>query len=167
MNYFNTKRIIATEAKPEDIPYIIELEKNPENSRFVWLGTTEQHEREINDPNIYLMIFYHEDQKIGYMLGEVHPSKTFELRRIVIEKKHQGFGKEVMVGIFGFIFEDLKLHRLWLDVYPDNKVGIHLYESLGMRREGHFKESYLQDDTEWRDQLIYAILEDEYRKIYL
>src|SRR5699024_4482444 len=104
MNYFITERITAVKATKRDIPYIIDLEKNPENSRFVWLGTSEQHEMEIQNPNIYLMLFYHEDQKIGYMLGEVHPSKTFELRRIVIEVKGQGYGKEVMVGIFKFIF---------------------------------------------------------------
>lgn len=37
-----------------------------------------------------------------------------------------------MVELIKYAFENTNTNKFWLDVYPDNHIGINLYESLGM-----------------------------------
>ncbi|MEG0918560.1 MAG: GNAT family protein [Anaerovoracaceae bacterium] len=67
-----------------------------------------------------------------------------------------------MEGLFKYAFEKLKINRFWLDVYPFNKVGIKLYESLGMIKEGTHRECYLSEDG-YLDQIVYSKLKSEYK----
>lgn len=50
---------------------------------------------------------------------------------------------------------------LWLDVYPDNEIGIKLYESLGMHCDGVLRQNYLAERG-YLDQIIYSLLRCEY-----
>lgn len=162
---FRTPRLVAAKARPEDLDYIMAMESDPANSRFIWSGSRDQHMEEIESERDHLLIFYRDGEKVGYCLSEVHPFNVFELRRIAMSEKHRGYGREAILGMFGFAFDTLGAHRLWLDVYPDNVVGIALYESLGMHRDGELRDSYLSDEGEYRNQIIYSLLEDEWQKM--
>ena len=56
---------------------------------------------------------------------------------------------------------ELNINRFWLDAYPDNTVGIHLYESLGMHRDGVLRQNY-KSERGYLDQIIFSMLKDEY-----
>lgn len=88
-------------------------------------------------------------------------SEVFELRRIAIIEKAKGYGKESMEALFKYAFEGLKMNRLWLDVYPDNIIGIKLYESLGMHKDGVLRQNY-KAERGYLDQIIYSMLKEEY-----
>ena len=60
-----------------------------------------------------------------------------------------------------YAFEETQTNRLWLDVYPDNPAGIHLYESLGMHRDGVLRQNY-KAERGYLDQIIYSLLREEY-----
>ncbi len=66
-----------------------------------------------------------------------------------------------MEALFKFTFEELNINRFWLDAYPDNLVGIHLYESLGMHRDGVLRQNY-KSERGYLDQIIFSMLKDEY-----
>ncbi|MCQ2548108.1 MAG: GNAT family N-acetyltransferase [Clostridia bacterium] len=161
-----TDRLSIVEAKAEDIPRIIQLEEDPLNRDFLWIGTTEEHLDEIQDPNHLLLVFNEKEDKrnIGYALIRLNKaSEVFELRRIAIDEKGKGYGKESMLALIKFAFEELKINRFWLDVYPDNEIGIKLYESLGMHRDGVLRQNY-KAERGYLDQIIYSILKEEYFK---
>ena len=61
-----------------------------------------------------------------------------------------------------FAFEELKLHRLELDVYSFNPRAGRVYEKAGFRREGVRREAVLDGDT-YGDDIMMAILEEEWR----
>ena len=86
------------------------------------------------------------------------------MRRIAIIEKGKGYGKESMMALFKYAFEDLKMNRIWLDVYPDNVIGIKLYESLGMHKDGVLRQNY-KAERGYLDQIIYSMLKKEYFKI--
>ena len=114
----------------------------------LWIGTTEEHKEEISDTNHILCIFENKESSEyeGYALIRInHKSHIFELRRIAIVNKGRGYGKEVMTEMLRFAFENLGINIFWLDVYPDNTIGIKLYESLGMNRDGILRQNYLSD----------------------
>lgn len=157
-------RLNMVEAMEEDIPTIIEIESHKDNRDFIWIGTEEQHKAEIKDPNHLLLLFRakEDDRIVGYALARVdYKSEVFELRRIAITEKGLGFGREAMQAIMKFAFEELGTNRFWLDVYPDNLIGIRLYESLGMHLDGVLRQNY-KAERGYLDQIIYSMLKSEY-----
>jgi len=161
-----TKRMIIEEAGVSDISTIIELESHKDNRDYLWIGTEEEHKEEIADPNHLLLIFREktDNRTVGYALVRLNPkSEVFELRRIAISEKGQGYGREAMNALFKLAFETMKINRFWLDVYPDNTIGIKLYESLGMHRDGVLRQNY-KAERGYLDQIIYSMLRSEYFK---
>ncbi len=135
----------------------------------LWIGTTEEHKEEISDTNHILCIFENKESSEyeGYALIRInHKSHIFELRRIAIVNKGRGYGKEVMTEMLRFAFENLGINIFWLDVYPDNTIGIKLYESLGMNRDGILRQNYLSDRG-YLDQIIYSMLKEEYMNMII
>ena len=159
-----TRRMEISEAKECDIHKIIEIESRPDTRDFLWIGTYEEHLGEIDDPNHRLLVFRYKNKSeiMGYALIRLNfQSEVFELRRIEIIEKGKGYGKESMEALFKYAFEDLKMNRLWLDVYPDNAIGIKLYESLGMHKDGVLRQNY-KAERGYLDQIIYSMLIEEY-----
>lgn len=162
-NLIETQRLNIIEATKEDVDTIIEIESHKDNRDFIWIGTVEQHNDEIEDPNHLLLLFVaKEDGRIvGYALARIDwKSEVFELRRIAIIEKGMGFGREVMEAIMNFAFTKLGTNRFWLDVYPDNLIGIRLYESLGMHKDGVLRQNY-KASRGYLDQIIYSMLKGE------
>lgn len=161
-----TSRLYLKKAEEDDIPSIMEMERNRDNSDFVWQGTHDEHRAEIEGKDFFLFVAKQkEDNKtVGFILNYVdRKSEKFELRRIVISRKGVGYGREVMDALFKFAFEELKVNRFWLDVYPDNHIGIKLYEGAGMHRDGVLRQNY-KSDRGYLDQIVYSILKSEYFK---
>lgn len=161
-----TERLWIEEAKEEHIAQIIALESHPENRDYLWIGTEEEHRDEIADPNHLLLIFKEKDggEIIGYALVRLDfKSHIFELRRIAISAKGVGYGRESMEALIRYAFEETETNRFWLDVYPDNEVGIILYEKLGMHRDGVLRQNY-KAERGYLDQIIYSILRSEYKE---
>ncbi len=59
-------------------------------------------------------------------------------------------------------FTTVYLHRVEIDIRPENKASLRVVEKLGLRREGYF-ERYLDINGDWRDHLGYAITVEELR----
>jgi len=74
---------------------------------------------------------------------------------------NRGFAMEALTSTIGFIFNKLNKRRIITSIDPRNDNSIRLMERLGFRKEAHFKESILINN-EWVDDLVYAILKDEW-----
>ncbi len=159
-----TPRLYIVKAVEADINTIIKIESHKDNCDFLWIGTYEEHQAEIHDPNHRLLVFKTKSNNkiIGYALIRLDfKSEIFELRRIAITEKGLGYGKEAMIALLSYAFENLSLNRFWLDVYPDNYIGIQLYESLGMHQDGVLRQNY-KSERGYLDQIIYSMLKSEY-----
>lgn len=159
-----TGRLFIVEAVADEIDAIIQLERHRDNKDFIWIGTYEEHKAEIADENHLLLVFKRKEDSaiVGYSLIRMDfKSEVFELRRIAVSEKRNGYGKEAMLALFRYAFEEKNMNRFWLDVYPDNVIGIHLYEGLGMRRDGVLRQNY-KSERGYLDQIIYSMLKSEY-----
>lgn len=162
-----TARLSIQEALEKDIHTIINIESHKENRDFLWIGTYEEHLAEISDPCHRLLIFKAKTDSriIGYALIRLDfKSEIFELRRIAITEKRLGYGKEAMLALLDYAFTHFNTNRFWLDVYPDNDLGIKLYEGLGMHRDGVLRQNY-KAQRGYLDQIIYSMLRSEYEKL--
>ena len=73
----------------------------------------------------------------------------------------QGYGAEALGLALQFAFQELNLHRVQLTVFSYNQRAIALYEKLGFRREGIFREHIERDGTRF-DMYLYGILRPEW-----
>lgn len=163
-----TERLHFVEAKEEDIAIIIELENHKENKQYLWTSTHEEHMEHIESDNFRLGVIKRkeDDRVVGYYMLQLDwESNVCLLRRIAISEKGKGYGKESMIALFKYAFEHIDMNRFWLDVYPDHQVGINLYEGLGMTKEGVLRQIYKDPERGYLDQVIYAMLKEEYDKI--
>ena len=156
-------RLIST--IPSDIDKIIEFENS--NKLFVCQYSKDKHIALLNDKDcLHLSIKRLDNDKlIGHMIlfGLSNNNKVLEFRRITINEKGLGFGREAVKLLKRLCFEKLKFHRLWLDVYDDNDRAIKLYESEGFIKEGTLRENF-KTENGYRSQRIYSILENEYNQ---
>ena len=75
----------------------------------------------------------------------------------------KGIGSQTAALMIRYCFEELKLHRLFLRVFADNKQAIRSYENAGF-----VQEAYLKDDVRiqgiYRDIVLMGIINPEDEK---
>ncbi|WP_064092200.1 GNAT family N-acetyltransferase [Rossellomorea aquimaris] len=74
-----------------------------------------------------------------------------------------GYGKEALECLLSYAFQELNLYRLQLTVFSYNKRAIRLYESLGFKKEGSFRQ-FLQRDGARYDMDLFGLLVDEWKE---
>jgi [ribosomal protein S5]-alanine N-acetyltransferase len=75
----------------------------------------------------------------------------------------RGLTPEGLVGVFAFIFDDVGLHRLQINIIPRNLASRRVVEKLGIREEG-LALRYVKINGEWEDHINYAITVEEWRE---
>jgi len=81
-----------------------------------------------------------------------------------IAPKYQGHGyaTEAVRLLLDYLFTARGKHRITACCDPRNTASVALLERLGMRREGHLRQSTWAKG-EWTDDLVYALLHDEWQ----
>ncbi len=83
-----------------------------------------------------------------------------------LSRQYQGGGliHEAAKALAGFGFSELGVHRLYAETINKNRAAIKLCESLGMRKEAHFREHRFFKGL-WWDTVVFAILRSEWDKM--
>jgi ribosomal-protein-alanine N-acetyltransferase len=68
-----------------------------------------------------------------------------------------GFATEIGRALLRFSFDDLKLHRVYAQCWPENTASRRIMIKIGMREEGVFRD-YVRARGEWWSSAQYAIL---------
>jgi ribosomal-protein-alanine N-acetyltransferase len=83
---------------------------------------------------------------IGYWIGERYA--------------RHGHMHSALAALIPFVFHVLALHRLEAACIPENGASRALLLKVGFREEGRARR-YLQINGEWRDHVLFALLEDD------
>ncbi|MER2605638.1 MAG: GNAT family protein [Siculibacillus sp.] len=83
---------------------------------------------------------------IGYWMGAPHAGRGLMTGAVLALARHA--------------FRDLRLHRLEAACLPDNEPSIRLLRKVGFTREGYAR-AYLHIAGEWRDHLLWGLLETD------
>ena len=73
---------------------------------------------------------------------------------------HSGYMTGAMHLMIPFVFDTLALHRLEAACIPDNEPSRKLLLKLGFQEEGRARR-YLQINGEWRDHILFSLLQDD------
>lgn len=125
--------------------------------------------KSLNDEDRYFFLIIAPD---GRIIGEsVINEIDWDLRcanfRIGIyhsTERGQGIGTWAIEATRDFVFEELKLHRLELDVYSFNLRAEKAYLKAGFKREGVLRDA-IMDGDKYADDILMSILEDEWRML--
>ena len=174
---FKTKRLYIRPLTIKDKESIFEYRSDSETNKFQgWIPQKIEDVEifinklsdKINIPETWFQ-FAIIEQKTNLLIGDigVHFLNT-DNQQVEIGctfKKNaqgKGYASEAAKKIIDYLFFDLKKHRLFASIDPKNINSIKLVERLGFRMEAHFIES-LFINGKWVDDMIYAILEKEWK----
>ncbi len=147
-----------------DLDFVLHAEQSPENRAFVTGWTRDQHREAANsNDQRHLIIENEEGRSVGYVLlaDLTNKNQSVEFRRIVVTDKGKGYGREAFQLIKEIAFNELRAHRLWLDVKEHNIRARHVYESEGFVVEGILRECVKTDDK-YESMVIMSMLTNEY-----
>jgi diamine N-acetyltransferase len=106
------------------------------------------------------------DRHIGNVqLLQIHPvhrSAEFSILIGEATARGQGMGLRASQLCLQHAFDDLNLHRIWLQVRSDNLPALKLYQRLGFVEEGRLRQAAFKQG-QYVDLLIMGLLADEFR----
>ena len=105
--------------------------------------------RVIGDLTLWLRSAHHRQGEIGFVF---HPGA-----------QGRGYASESASALLALAFGTLGLHRVYGRTDGRNDASAALMRRLGMRQEAHFCQNEIFKG-EWGDELVFAILEDEWRE---
>lgn len=162
------KRLRLRKADLTDLDYIMKLEQDPENLKFIVPFDRDFHTKLIAEGKAAMDAIAEERETgaaVGYFMinGLLTEAKEMEWTHVIIDKKGCGYGHEAMKLLKAWAFDTLHFHRAWLDCKDYNERALHLYESEGMLREGLIRETILTNGV-YENLVILGILDREYQE---
>lgn len=119
-----------------------------DGSQALTLGIEERGSgRLVGDVVLFLHSVAHAAGEVGWVL---HP-----------DVRGRGYATEAAAALLGLGFGELGLHRVVARLDPRNGASARLAARLGLRHEAHFVR-HERVKGEWVDQLVFAMLEDEW-----
>jgi RimJ/RimL family protein N-acetyltransferase len=159
--------LYAIRSRPDVTRYLYDVPETPEQIRDVL--NRKIAETTLDDAGQALSLAVVRP-RIERVIGEVHLQWLNREHRqgeigFVINPDHHGngFATEAADEALRLGFTGLGLHRIIGHLDGRNLGSARVLDKLGMRREAHFVHDEFFKG-EWSDQLVYAILDDEWRE---
>lgn len=114
--------------------------------------------------NVTLIIENENHAAVGYtILKNIdHKNRNAEIGlHLDPEYQGKGYGKDAFKTLIRFCFQEMNLHRVFLQVLDFNERAYHLYERLGFTVEGHLREAYFTQNR-YHDIIVMSLLESEF-----
>ena len=172
-----TPRLRLRHFRDADLALFMAYRNDPEVARYQgWEGISEpearaflQEQKEIQPgvPGQWFQIAI-ELKETGVLVGdcalkiEEHDERQAEIG-YTLSRAYQGRGiaSEAVSCVLEYAFVTLGLHRVIAITACENVASVALLERLGLRREGHFRQSVWLKGK-WEDEFLYAMLQEEW-----
>ena len=150
-----------------DLDYVLTLERDPENLPYITPWEKIQHEAAIRFPDFrhFIIETGPELERGGFLIliGCRNQHQSIELKRMVVQTKHKGFGRSALREIQKISFDDLGAHRFWLDIKKRNTRAQALYASEAFTFEGELREAVKVSDG-YDSLIVMSMLQAEYAR---
>lgn len=159
LSALDTDDIVRWRSMPEILAQMFADEPPTRARHLGWLASIQAR----GDRQEFVIVESAIDRAIGTVgLGIDGKNHRAEFGILIGEPDARGKGYAHEAGdlILRYAFDDLKLHRVYLQVFADNRVAIQLYEALGFCREGTLRQHVLKRGV-FQDVLIMAIVQSD------
>lgn len=175
-----TERLLLRPFKLEDLDALNSFQSRADVARYLYWGPRSRaesaaalakrvHSSSLTQEGQFLAVAV-ELAETGQLIGDLNLEYLSSEHRqgeigFVFHPDHHGRGLalEATKELLRLGFEDLGLHRVVGRCDGRNSASSALMERLGMRKEAHLKENEIVKG-EWTDELVYAMLEDEWKE---
>jgi diamine N-acetyltransferase len=154
-----------------DLDFVISVETDAQNLPFITPWERTQHEGAVRFPDFrhFIVEAGGAYERAGFVIlqGCRNPHGSVELKRIVLQPKGLGLGRECVRRLKHMAFHDLHAHRFWLDVKQLNVRALALYASEGFVEEGRLRESVRLQHAgapRYDSLVVMSMLDREYRE---
>jgi ribosomal protein S18 acetylase RimI-like enzyme len=146
-------------ATPDDADFVLELFARDHVRQFAHgPKSSEDFVTALDRPGKEVTILERDGKPFGNLvLGTPWPW-LLELQVIAIAENGHGGGRFAVKYALWRGFDDLKVHRVYLEVVAKNVRARKLYERAGLRAEGFFRDGYRSDDGAYHDLVPYGML---------
>jgi RimJ/RimL family protein N-acetyltransferase len=148
-----------------DLDFVLSVERDAANLPFITPWERTQHEGAIRFPDFrhFIVEAGSSYAAAGFVIlqGCRNPHGSVELKRIVLQPKGQGIGRQCVRLLALMAFRDLGAHRFWLDVKARNERAQALYRSEGFVEEGRLRDS-VRTAEGWDSLVVMSLLEHEH-----
>lgn len=148
-----------------DLNFVLSAEQNKDNRVFINQWQRQQHYEALSNQDVAHLIVESAttSRSVGYaiLVDLKSADLSINLKRLVVTEKTKGYGKQALHLIKKLAFEELLVHRLWLDVKDFNLHARRLYETGGFVVEGVLRECIKTGDT-FESLVLMSMLRDEY-----
>jgi RimJ/RimL family protein N-acetyltransferase len=174
-----TERLLLRLYTEDDLDAVHDVQSRPDVTRYLYWGPRDREEareslrkkiassglREEGDDLTLAVVLPETGTLIGDVLLIWH-SREHRQGEIgyIFHPGHagRGYATEAAEVMLRLGFEGLGLHRVTGRIDARNTASARVLERLGMRREAHLVQNEIVKG-EWTDEVVYAILEDEWR----
>ncbi|MET0383205.1 MAG: GNAT family N-acetyltransferase [Burkholderiaceae bacterium] len=153
-----------------DLDFVVSVEQDNRNLPFITPWERTQHEGAIRFPDSrhFIVEAGHDWERVGFAIlqGCRNPSRSIELKRLVLHVHGCGIGRGCVRLFKKVVFSDLHAHRFWLDVKSLNTRALHLYADEGFVEEGRLRETVrlgIDDAAGWDSLVVMSLLDREFR----
>src|SRR5262245_20718163 len=151
-----------------DLDFVITVEQDPANRPFIIPWDRTQHEGAVRFPDFrhFIVEAGPDYASAGFVIlqGCRSPNRSVELKRIVLQPKGQGLGRQCLRLLAQMAFRDLGAHRFWLDVRSQNRRALNLYRSEGLLQDGRLRDS-VTTESGYDSLVVTSLLENEYQAL--
>jgi RimJ/RimL family protein N-acetyltransferase len=178
---FRTARLVLRPYTTDDLDDVYDLHSRPEVTRYLLFDVRDRAQvREALAQRIEAGEPGREDERLRLALAVVLPQAGRVIGDVVlfsVSREHRtgevgyifhpdhaghGYATEAARAMLGLGFDGFGLHRIIGRLDARNAASARVLEHLGMRREAHFvRNEFIKG--EWTDELVYALLETEWR----
>jgi RimJ/RimL family protein N-acetyltransferase len=156
-----------------DLDFVSSVEADPQNLPFITPWDRTQHEGAVRFPDFRHFIVEAapgaggSGARDGFVIlqGCRNPHRSIELKRLVLQVKGRGLGRQCVRLLKRMAFREFRAHRFWLDVKLLNQRALALYAGEGFVEEGRLRESVRisSDAADGYDSLVVmSLLDREY-----
>jgi ribosomal protein S18 acetylase RimI-like enzyme len=153
-------------AAPKDADFVLALfarphiigELHPPNS-------VDEYLRDLEDVHLEHLIIERGGEPFGNMVLETAPEWLLTIRSLAVREQRCGAGRFAMEYAIRYGFDDVGAHRIFLEVLESNYAARRLYESVGFRDEGLYRDGYLDESGAFRNLVPYGMLISDFRSM--
>ncbi|MGA7200827.1 MAG: GNAT family protein [Candidatus Cybelea sp.] len=153
-------------AAPKDADFILALfarphvigELHPPNS-------VDEYLRALEDVHLEHLIIERGGEPFGNMVLETAPDWLLTIRALAVTEQRCGAGRFAMEYAIRHGFDDVGAHRIFLEVLESNYAARRLYELVGFRDEGLYRDGYLDESGAFRNLVPYGMLVSDFRSM--
>lgn len=108
------------------------------------------------------------NKNIGFISFDIFSSGNYANIGGAIGEKDEwgnGYGREAFETVIDYLFKKMKMNRVQLEVYEDNKRAYKVYKRIGFKKEGVRRECHWNLITKKYDNdIMMSILKREWKK---